>query len=334
MGCSVSQFVKYLEQTDEQKNAQRFTIYNFFSTYLAPKKEFSASDVEQFYLTALRYEHWQKNTAQLSEQFKELLMRFDRKAALQFDPDEVSHADQWQLIQVRSTDDQRKCLDRFLSRYYGESEDIQFKVIKLNDGRQATLIKGRERIRVNVFSNTWYLKDGNMVPMNPVTQLTYDTNLDFVPNTGQFIEINPHTQFYFNSSHIFYGCYLRGYCMQKAHPVQFRNFSELPEIYRTLKQLESHYVNTTSDPEYQNLVRLLDKATQMVLNETAGAKAFAGKALQQGQFASQNLFPNDKYLHLLLSQLELALVKNTRSPEKSWAWHDLKQNPSSGLTNS
>ncbi|MBC86516.1 MAG: hypothetical protein CL677_04990 [Bdellovibrionaceae bacterium] len=333
MGCNVNQFVKFLEQTDEQKNAQRFTIYNFFSTYLSPKKELSASDIEQFYLTALRYSHWQANIPQLTEQFKDLLMRFGRKAALQFEPEEVAHADQWQLIQVDSRDNQHECLERFLERHYSQSEDIEYRVIALSDGRQASLIKGKERIRVNVFSNTWYLKKGELVPMNPVTQLTYDLNLDFIGNTGQFIEINPHTQFYFNSNQIFYGCYLRGYSMQKAHPVQFRSFSELPEIYRTLKSLESNYVSTTTDPEYQNLVRLLDKATQMLTHNTAGAGPFAAKAFHQGQFALQNLFPNDKYLHLLLSQLELALMKENSQEPKSWQWHDLKNRPSSDLTN-
>lgn len=331
MATSVAKFVEFIRSTDEQKNAQRFAICNFFATYLPQQKELALSDIEQFYLTALKYEHWQNNVSLLSEQLTDLLERFSRKVSLGFATDSVSHGDQWQLVHLKSPDDQKDCLDEFLTRHCA-SNDLEFKIISLSETRQVALIRGKEKIKVNAFTPTWYIKQGRLHPMNPATQLTYTNTLEFCANTGQFLELAPHTQFFFNLNNIFFGCYMRGYCMQKTNPVQFRMLSECPDIYSRLKGLESLYISVESDPEYQNLVRLLEKATELLKTSAPGSVKLAEKALAQGKYSLENLFPNDKYLYLLISQLELIYMKLNLPEEKNWQWQHLN-NPQSDLTN-
>ena len=90
------------------------------------------------------------------------------------------------------------------------------------------------------------------------------------------------------------------------------------DIAQKIKNLEAHYVHLQSDPDYQNMIALLEKSIHLVDSHVEHSLEIAHINLKKGQMALDHLFPNDKQLQLLITNLEYSIMKRTKLFEGQW----------------
>lgn len=107
-----------------------------------------------------------------------------------------------------------------------------------------------------------------------------------------------------------HGLLVKGYSFQKTEAFLGKEMSEYAELYFGLKQLERFYIDLKSDPLYQELTALLEKALNMVGSSHPEAYSLADNALRRGRMALKNIFPDDKLLRLLVGNLEYRIIED------------------------
>ncbi len=311
--AKAKQLKEFIKSLDPQKNAFRFCFYNYLTHYTNDNEVFGDGILSDFFNRIYIYEHWQQNQEELLEQITDLCGRFCRNFHFNYPAQQISQRYNWQLINIKKPSDLK---DSLAQKFNAPSDNTKkIKIIELPKGQCLVLdFSTKQDLQVQVFHSTQKINNGVLEPLSPITHLTYNHALQLTPHHLHTLSINDHTfaHLYIAGASNGYGHLIRGYSLQRHSRIEFNHLNQVPDVYRHLKQLEYHYIHAKSDPEYIELTCLLEKSTQMLINNDPGHEKLARSTYQKAQFAVENIFPNDKYLKLLLSQLELAIVKHTR----------------------
>ena len=139
----------------------------------------------------------------------------------------------------------------------------------------------------------------------------------------QYIEVAPNIIARFmvlgNGTH---GTLIRGYTFQKADAFRGGKISSHPQIFYAIKRLEQHFVDRKTDPMYVELTQILEKAIELLNMRHPEAKSFSQAALERGEQALENIFPDDNMVRLLTQTLRNSMQshKHLQDPTREIPW--------------
>lgn len=310
---SVTQFAQYLMKLDPQKNTARLCLFHYLKNFCEKDEILSPQVFDAFYRRVLNFQYWQEHATDLGKSVAQDLQSFNQSQPLPFDFREVSHVDQLQVTPLKYQHDLECLVHKHLDLVQGRGDKL--KLLPLQDNQFLSIILySNGSLRARVYSPNAIIIDGELELLSPLTDLSYTAGLELQPGVVQTLEgaLLVTSRFVF-TDHGCQGVMLRGHALQKYETLSGVGIEQVPELYHALKKLENHYIKAESDPFYQELIGQLEKAYQVV----SGAPREMNKksietVLQKGKAALKNIFPNDKLLLLLVTNIEYLLINHER----------------------
>ncbi|MCB0412451.1 MAG: hypothetical protein KDD22_07990, partial [Bdellovibrionales bacterium] len=175
-------------------------------------------------------------------------------------------------------------------------------------------LKVSGELEVRVFKNRARILKGRLIPLPPVTFLEYGPQLDLTPLRRMVLAGPMMSSYLFEVTDTgLRGLTTRGHTFQKLDTLNAPQLSSCPDLFFALKRIEKYYIRPESDPFYQELVSLLEKSYQLISAGEPNCEKLAETALMKGRLALKNIFPNDKLLLLLVTNIEYWLIQRNRA---------------------
>lgn len=321
---NVTQFAQFILKLDPQKNPARLALYHFIKNFCEEQSALSDEVIDRFFSWVYTYQHWQAQQKVLCETVTGIL-----KAFTQAFPNTSITAErdfEYQLVGLQRVND----LVEIIKAQSLEKEDTRIKVITLSSTEVMALkLTPESQLTVEVFGLTARIDGATLKPLSPTSRLVYDQQMELIPNLTHWIEgsllttTRFRTQVQENQTLAVYGQIIRGFTLQKYETINGGVLSSHQELFYNLKRLERYFVKPQSDPFYQELVSVLEKAYQTLNEGSIDGRKMAQNALHRGKVALKNIFPNDKLLLLLVTNIEYLLIGGNASPpvlraEEEW----------------
>lgn len=271
--------------------------------------------MDRFYRRALQFQYWQTHQEALGQIVEQDLSTLHSEMPLAFQPKEVRHANKMQIVQLQYESDVQRLLHVHLSDVLRAGDRL--KILAMGDGRWMALrLTASGLLEVETYTGWAMIEGADLVPLEPLTKLTYSSQLDLMPQVVQWVETAPLTSARFQIvENGVQGQTIRGYTFQKYEALAGGTLAQHAELFFALKKIERLFVQPESDPFYQELVSLLEKSYNMLSAGHPEAQRMAEAAIAKGQQALKSVFPNDKLLLLLVTNIEFLLTKmSPRSP--------------------
>jgi hypothetical protein len=315
---TVSLLAQYLLKLDPQKNVGRISFYHFLKNFCDINDRLTADTVQGFYRRALGFQYWQTHQDALGQIVEQDLLAFEQQVALPFQVQELRHPHKMQIVALKHERDAAAILTSALSESLRHGERL--KVLPYGEGRWMVLkLALSGMLEVEVYSSLAVIENQKLVPLAPLTKLSYSSQLDLMPQTVHWTETAAltTTRFHILDNGI-QGQMIRGYTFQKYETLQGGDLNQHAELFLALKKMERLFVQAETDPFYQELVSLLEKSYNMLAARHPEAQRMAEAAIAKGQQALKTVFPNDKLLLLLVTNIEFLLAQKNRAAGDIW----------------
>lgn len=303
----VTHLAQYLLRLDPQKNVARLSFYHYLKNMCDIQGPFIPGVLEDFYSHALTFQYWQTHYKALSEVVSSDLEAYFKENSVEWELNSVSRPDQTQIVHLERLEDLDQVIHLELEPQMKNGDRLR--VMKLSENRMMAIwLTHSGLVRVRVYGTTVVIKNGILTPLAPFTSLDYNSQLELQPKAYQLLETSMMTIARFRTSED--GCHgqmIRGYSFQKCDTIQSPSVARNPELFYTLKKIERHYVKKESDPFYQELVSMLEKAHQLLNSRQIEGPKMGEAVLQRARMALKNIFPNDKLLLILVTNVEYLL---------------------------
>lgn len=216
--------------------------------------------------------------------------------------------DRWQVVAIENPIDCLKILEKKFSNAGNKS-----RLIATNNGTFILLsLDESQAMTVTHLNNLMLINNiGELEPLNPLMKIHYTADLSLQFQKVQYVEVAPSvTARFMILGPGMHGNLIRGYTFQKAEEFKGGNVAQYPQVYYAIKRLEQYFVDRKTDPMYQELTQLLEKAIELVNLRHPEALTFGQAALERGESAKENIFQNDNMIRLLTQTLRSSLQNN------------------------
>lgn len=251
---------------------------------------------------SLMHEHWQENASNLSQELQYILQHYNETYRLDWNMKDFVLPDFWQVVKVKNSIEGIFIFEKWLEKQ--TSPDDKTRVFYTKDKSYLVLLQ-RPSGDVDLIqaSPLMLIQKGELQPLCLAVQLHYNQDLELKPNVTQYLQMDPHNYLRFRAEKKqIHGMAIRGYIFQnKLEPKGKLN--EFPEIYYPLKKVEQYFIDRKSDPDYQELVQVLEKSLELYKLNHPEAQSFGTAALERGRSALENIFVNDNIIQALVDQL-------------------------------
>ncbi len=305
---SVTQLAQFLLSLDPPKNLARLAFYHYVKNWLEPESPISLQNVDDFFDRCLSFDYWQTHRQLLSDTILQDLAAFynqpGKPQGAPFDLARIAVPSKRQTLYLEHADD-----FKLLIKNWGDSKKQmgdQVRLLPVSENQLMLLhLLGTGGLEVRIFSNQARIFQGQLIPLAPVTRLFYGPQLDLLQHKRMILGGPMMSSFVFEMSEQGpKGLMTRGHSFQKIESISGQSISAYPELFYSLKRVEKHFVKPQSDPFYQELISLLEKSYQLISAGEPQADSLAETALNKGRIALKNIFPGDKLLLLLVSNIE------------------------------
>lgn len=284
------------------KDAARLCLYHFLIHHCDKDTPLSPELFERFCRFALGFEHWQDHAAALSQELQFILQHYNETFQLEWSLKDFVFPDNWQVISIKNSIEGIFIFEKWASKNLHEGHKTR--VFYTKDKSYLLLAQDAEgNVEIIQASPLMLIQKGELQPLTMDFRLHYDQNLELRADKTQYLYIDQNHYLRFRSSQKkIQGMIIRGYIFQnKMEPAGRLN--EFPEVYYPLKKLEQHFVDRKSDPDYQELVQVLEKSIELFRLKHPEAEGFGEAALERGRTALENIFINDNVVRTLVDQL-------------------------------
>lgn len=316
----VSQFAQYLLKHDPQRNQARLTLYNYVKHVLDPNLPFSPAVIQNFYARVLQFDHWQSEAQALATAVRADIEGFLAHSAR---PEEMQawaqlrHPDTLQLVPIRVFQDLAELAETEHAARRKSGDTV--KCVKISETQVLVLLLSPAgSLEVKVYPSQALVWGPRLRLVAPVSHLFYSPDLELMPQVRQVLEGSLLTTHCFHADlDGVHGLITRGYTFQKFETFIRAKLSETQDLFYSLKKLERHFIDSQSDPFYQEMVSRLERANRLLSNPSPDALAEAERALNRGRLGLKNIFPNDRLLTLLVTHLEYGISqRRSAAPER------------------
>lgn len=336
--ASTQQMAEFLLQSDPPKYPARLAFYNYLKNCWPSETALTAEIIQDFWLRSLALsaledcevfstriadpsvspvekDYWTSFKEQLTQRTLQDLEQFFKARneimfQIQFEPHQT------QLIHVAQSKDFRMIVENDLEQVKDRGDQVKF--VNLDQGILLALwLKHKGGLRVLGYRPFAFIDGFTLKPLPPTTDLKYDYNFELSKYERQLLESTSMTSFYFQleDQHIS-GVRCHQTSFQKVDSFEVSQLSQQIDLFYSLKRAEQSYIRPESDPFYLELVSLLEKSYQLISQGESGAKKLAEAALTKGRLAMKNIFPEDRYLLSLITNIEYWLVKLEQKTNK------------------
>lgn len=299
---TTTHLARHMLSFQPNKDAARLCLYHFLIHHCERDTPLSPQLFEQFCRMALMHPHWQDHAVSLSQELQYTLQHYNETYMLDWSMKDFVFPDHWQVVAIKNSIEGIHIFEKWASQntekgsknrvFY--TRDKNYIVLNQSPSGEVTVIHSTPHMLI---------QKGELHPLSMAIRLHYDENLNLKPDVTQYLKVDPGTYARFRiQQKNLSGMLIRGYIFQnKSEPTG--RINQFPEIYYPLKKLEQYYVDKKSDPDYQELVQVLEKAIELFHLRHPEAESFGEAALERGRSALENIFINDNVIQALVDQL-------------------------------
>ena len=317
---TVGSVVDFFNSLDPKSNLPRVSFYNYLRYAHNPMTEFSLDLVKEFVLRSSIHSYWQNHMPQLCEALFADLKNMQRP--LNFDVRKILNLQDCQVLEIKSFDNYYDLLKKHEQKMFSGHSKLQFIQINEKDLMVIALFEN-EDIEIQVFLPRVYIQNGELTPLPAVTRLKYSSDLELIEDMDQMVAGEGSSTYLFTiSSGVVHGYSLRLPSFSTEDVIAGRLQKNI-KLMSTIKQLERYFIDPHSDPFYQSICKEIEDAQTNLDNPMDRSRA--EQVLRRARLHYREIFPNDKLLLLLITNLEHKLNKKTG--QNPWASTPAVLNP-------
>lgn len=317
---SVTKLTHFLTKLDPQKSIYRQVFLNYLKVYSEPQIILDSALVNNFFSFIINYPYWQSQTQQLGESIQQDLDKFLKENNTSLDSSKILYPHLHQLVSLDFNQDFEFLLRQKEEPSLDSGDRQKVTLISESQGLIATLRK-RGGLEIRVFNRLAKIQDGKLTLWGPVTDLKYTMDLELVADQIQVIECPMTTSACFKITE--QGCQgvlVRSHLLQKFENLTLGHLNQHSELFYGLKRIEKHYINPHSDPYYKDLVAQLERVEHLLKQNHPEGRRLAPSLLQKSKAALKNIFPNDKLLTILVTNVEFSLISAVQASQNQESW--------------
>jgi hypothetical protein len=288
------------------KDAARLCLYHYLIHHCDPNTPLTPLLFENFCRMALCHEHWQSHSHDLSQELQYTLQHYNETFMLDWSMSDFVFPDYWQIVPIKNSIDGIYIFEKWAEK--NTEAGSKTRVFFTKDSQYLIVNQdSKNHVTVTNSSPLMLLRKGELQPLSMEIKLYYNENLTLKSNQTHYLKIDTNTYARFRSEQKnITGMFIRGYIFQNQKEINGK-INEFPNIYYPLKKTEQYYIDKKSDPDYIELVNVLEKANELLNLNHPEAQSFAVAAFERGQAALENIFVNDNLMQVLVNQLEVQL---------------------------
>lgn len=306
-------------QTVAKADAARLALYHFLKNLCEPGELLATATLERFFRRSLAHSHWAEHKADLFNEVAACLQHFSNTTGEAIPLPPFATPYDIQVVRAESFRTLEKVVEEWIQSHQGPTDQIRI----LRDREEKLLVcnLGVDRqLAVHIFDRNLCIRDGRLEPLNDDMAVFYTADLSIDSTRNSQIEIAPHTIARFrhvisNGAPGFRGVQVRGYTFQKTGSFEGSELHRLPTLFYPLKRIEQFFINRTTDPMYIELTNLLEQASDLMARQHPERLRFAEAAMERGRLAFEQVFVDDRFLRLLLENLERAVLLEKHETE-------------------
>ena len=303
---TTTHLARHMLAMSPNKDAARLCLYHYLIHHCERNTPLSPQLFENFCRMALLHDHWQQKSMDLSQELQFVLQHYNETFMLDWRLSDFIFPDKWQVISIKNSVEGIYILEKWTLSHFGLGHKTR--VFHLKDQNYLIVVK-KPSGEVNVIyaPPLMLIQKAELQPLTTQIQLQYDKNLELKPNVVQYLKVEKNTQARFRvQNKNINGMLIRGYVFQNHLEVKGK-INEYPDIYYPLKKTEHLYIDHKSDPDYLELVNILEKACELIQIKHPEAQIFGKTALDRGQIALDNIYINDNVIQTLVKELSQKL---------------------------
>ncbi len=316
---TVTHLTQSLLKYDPNKNVARQTLFNYLKVFVDPSAPLTADLLNQFFNYVLNYQFWQQNVKTLGESVQADLEKFAAESRVDFQLSQITFPHLCQLINLEFQSELESLIQKREAAVAEEGD--RTKLVPISELQvMAIVLKKSGGLEVRVFGKAALITGGEIKLIRPISDLKYTNNLELEERHPQLLEGPMVTagRFQVNADG-FQGVLVRGHMLQRFETLTAAGLNLHAELFYGLKRIERHFVNSQSDPYYRDLVSQLERSYQMLSANHSDGRRLATAALQKGKAAVKYIFPNDKLLLVLVTNIEYGLMGQR---QEAWTSQD------------
>ena len=304
---SVIHFTQYLEKKSFEENPARQALYNYLKYVCDSGQALKVEVFNQFYRKALLFYYWQKRENQLRESIAEEMNSFAKcYNSFEWDSNEWNPAHSKQIIKIQQAQDVLDVVASFMKKHISAEDQIQVFPLYL-DRVLVVILKKDGRLKTYSFGSLAVLHQGQIEPLSSLSELHYSDKYELDGSYRQTIEDGGTRFIYFyvkRNTVTGYECQCPFF--KKITSFKEKKIEQMYNLFMRIKQIESFFIHSQSDPHYSKLVQSLHYHYHQILthqnnnNDNKGMQDVVNEARQ----ALKDLYPNDHLLVLLLANIE------------------------------
>jgi hypothetical protein len=299
---TTTHLARHMLSFQPNKDAARLCLYHYLIHHCDPDTPLTPLLFENFCRLALVHEHWQNNCTHLSQELQYVLQHYNETFMLDWSMKDFVFPDYWQVVSIKNSIEGIYIYEKWLERS-GPAESKK-KVIFTKDKSYLVLIQNKDQqLSVIQGSPLILIRKGELEPLTMSIRLEYDENLELKSETSHYLKVDHHSygRFIVKNKKVS-GMIIRGYIFQNQMQAEGR-INQYPNLYYPLKKIEQYFIDRKSDPDYVELVEVLEKAVELFRIHHPEARSFGEAAWNRGQDALENIFINDNVISALVDQL-------------------------------
>ena len=284
------------------KDAARLCLYHYLIHHCDRETPLTPQIFEDFCRMALIHNHWQENAAALSQELQYILQHYNETYMLDWSMKDFVFPDYWQVVPIKNSIEGIFIFEKWLKNH--ADQDCKHRVFYTKDKNYLILQQDPQgEVSIIQSSPAMLIRKGELEPLSMSVRLEYDKNLSLKTNTTQYLRIDQNNYFRFSTNgKDIDGMIIRGFVFQNKHEPKGK-INQFPDVYYPLKQVEQYFIDRKTDPDYQELVQVLEKSLELFRLNHPEARSFAEEASERGASALENIFVNDNVIQALVDQL-------------------------------
>ncbi|MDE0118989.1 MAG: hypothetical protein OXM55_03150 [Bdellovibrionales bacterium] len=266
----------------------------------------------ELYKKVLLFPYWQTRLPSLQQVLKEELTAFGKfyYSSQLLHLENLVSTDQWQLITIQKQSDLIHLVDDFLQSNISKGDRVH--VLPLDKERVLGLIlRSNKNLDVLSFSPLAIMNQGKLEPLSPLSELYYSDQYELRPVYRQILEDGNLNFIHFSmKGPVATGYQCQGFCFQQQGHFK-KNLKEVESLFCLLKQIESQFIQSKSDPHYKQLIQALHNHYRQILTAalTPHNRLETEQLLSQATKALKDLYPQDRLLFLLTANIDFHFRK-------------------------
>ncbi len=310
----VTGLAQHILTLEPDKDAARLCFYHYLKNLCDATEPVSPELISRFFSRALSFSHWQEEKQRLFLEVATILQHYQDTSGENLQLHEMIHPSDVQIVPVETLQTMEHVIGRFFEKHSTSFD--HFRILADRDQSVVAIALQRDRsLRVTQFPKVLAIRGGELTPLTLDFTLFYSSDLNLHSQVVQNLEVGAHTSARFfldrdpqGGPEGVYGTVVRGYTFQRYAVMDGGSLHRYPFLFYPLKRLEQLFVNRKSDPMYLELTSILEKALDLLGSRHPESLKFGEAALERGRLALEHIFPDDKLVRLLISNLDKTLA--------------------------